>query len=196
MDIVSYEYKTTRAARVMWVIDELGLDVSRVDAAGLIRSDELKKFHPQGKLPVIIDHGRPLFESVAIVNWLADAYGPEGFIPKSGTWARAIYEQWTSFTLTEVEAHLWSIARNTFVYPKEKRSEEVKRQAAYELGLSLKVLENELSTEHFMNKSHFSALDINVAYTLNWAQMIGKLNDYENLNAYLSRMKLRTHCPF
>jgi len=195
MTIVSYQFKQSRALRVMWVIAELGLDVETVDSADLFHSEQLKKLHPQGKLPAITDNGRALFESVAIVNWLSDAYGDDQFIPPSGSWERAMVDQWNCFVMTEVEAHLWTIARNTFVYPEESRSQEAKDAARRELELSLPVLEKELKGREFMNGSHFTALDINVAYVLNWARLAKVLDGYDELNRYLDNHIQRPSCP-
>jgi len=195
MAIVSYQFKKSRAARVMWVIAELGLEVETVESADLFHSETLKKLHPQGKLPAITDDGRALFESVAIVNWLSDAYGSDSFMPSSGTWERAIVDQWNCFVMTEVEAHLWTIARNTFIYPEERRSQEAKAAAKHELKSSLAVLEKELTGKEFMNDSAFSALDINVAYVLNWARLAKVLDGYDELNRYLDTHSQRPGCP-
>ena len=66
MDITLYEVGTSRSLRCRWTLKELGLDYQSIEDRSLLRSDELKQFHPLGKMPVALIDGRPLFESSAI----------------------------------------------------------------------------------------------------------------------------------
>ena len=42
---------------------ELGLEYKSIEDRSLLRSDELKKIHPLGKMPAAVIDGMPLFES-------------------------------------------------------------------------------------------------------------------------------------
>ena len=89
MTITLYEFTPTRSKRVKWTLQELGVTYESVNRRELIGSDELRKIHPQAKVPAITDNGRPLFESAAICTWLADSHPDKGLVAKSGTWERA-----------------------------------------------------------------------------------------------------------
>ena len=95
-------------------------------------------------LPALRDNGRPLFESAAICTWLTDSHPEAGLIAPSGTWARALHDQWTAFTLAEVEANLWHTPRNLFLYSEQESVPAVYEQNAKEAKRGLAVLDGAL----------------------------------------------------
>ena len=69
-----YGIARTRAFRALWMATELGLDYEylavEIGDAGA-RAPEFLKLNPNGRLPVIVDDGFVLFESLAITLYLA-----------------------------------------------------------------------------------------------------------------------------
>jgi glutathione S-transferase len=194
MSITLYEFTPTRSKRVKWMLQELGVSYDSVNKRELIGSDELRAIHPQAKLPAITDSGRPLFESSAICNWLADSHPEKGLIARSGTWERALHDQWCGFVMTELEAHLWTIARNTFVYPEDKRSDAAIAQATAELPRTMAVLDDHLGKHDYFVADAFSAADIFCGFATNWAEGLGHADDAPNVRAYNARIKARPLC--
>ena len=195
MTIVLYEFSPTRSERVRWILQELEAQFESRTGQELFGSDELKAVHPQGKLPAILDDGRPLFESAAICTWLADKHADKGLGFETGTWERALHEQWVAFTLSELEAHLWSSARNTFIYPEDARLKGVIVQNDQEARNGLKVLNDHLSGHDYMVADRFSVTDVIVAFATNWAQGTGLVGDFPHVAAYNQRMLARDRCP-
>ncbi len=174
MDIILYEVPPSRSNRVRWALLELGLPYqSRGGKREIIGSDELKKVHPLGKVPAVLVDGRPMFESAAICTWLADAVPERNLIAKTGTWERAMHEQWSYFALGELEALVWSMARNSFIYPEERRIPEVKEQCTFEFNRTVRPLEDALDGKSYLVGETFSVTDIIVAFTANWARNSG-----------------------
>ncbi len=197
MTIVHYEFGPTRSQRVRWTLTELGLAHESRDDRALIGSDELKKVHPLGKLPAITDNGRALFESAAICTWLADSHPEKGLIAPSGTWARALHDQWCAYIMTEVEAHLWSSARNSFLYPEDQRIEAVHAQNAMELKRALAPLDAHFAANEFLIENTFSVADIFAGFATNWARrMGGHLTGFGNVEAYNQRLLEMANCPY
>jgi len=197
MTIVHYEFGPTRSQRVRWTLTELGIQYESKDDRSLIGSDELKTVHPLGKLPAITDNDRPLFESAAICTWLADSHPDKGMIALSGTWERALHDQWCAYIMTEVEAHLWSSARNTFVYPEDQRLDVVHGQNAAEIKRAMGPLEAHFSAHQFLIADKFSVTDIFCGFALNWARrMGGHLEGFPNVIAYNQRLLDMPNCPF
>lgn len=195
MTLTVYEVSSTRSDRVLWALQELGVDYESRNDRSLFGSDELKAVHPQGKLPAIMDDGRPLFESAAICTWLADKHADKGLSFASGTWERALHDQWTAFVLSELEAHLWIHARNAIIYEKEDRLEAVFVQADKEAVASLAVLDTHLSANDYMVAGHFSVTDIITGFATNWAQSTGLTSNAPHVEAYNARLRERSHCP-
>ena len=195
MTIVHYGFGPTRSQRVMWTLAELEIEHEFNDERALIGSDALKSVHPLGKVPAITDNGRPLFESAAICTWLADSHRDKGLIAPSGTWERALHDQWCAYIMTEVEAHLWSSARNTFVYPEDQRIEAVHAQNAAELKRSLAPLDQHFGSHTHFVADKFSVTDIFASFAINWARRMGHLEGFDNLQGYMQRLLAMPKCP-
>ena len=195
MDITLYEVKGSRSGRVRWALDELGLPYETLGGEReFIHSEELKKVHPLGKVPAITVDGRAMFESAAICTWLADAAPERNLIAKPGTWERAMHEQWSYFALGELEALLWSMARNSFVYPEDKRIPGVKAQCAAEFARTVPPLDSALEGKNFLVGDTFSVTDIIVGFAANWARNIGLTESFPNIDRWLDGLYERHHC--
>lgn len=196
MSMTLFEFHPTRSDRVRWTLLELGIPFESIAGQELFGSARLKEVSPLGKLPAIIDDGRPLFESAAICTWLADSHPEKGLVAASGTWERALHDQWTSFCLAELEAHLWSTARNSFLYPEERRVEAVLPQNAVEGRRSLEVLDRHLATTPFMIGGRFTVADIIVGFAINWARWIRWAAGLEHVLTYNRKLVAMQHCPY
>jgi glutathione S-transferase len=187
----------TRSARVRWTLLELGIPYESVERGrDTFAMPELAQIHPMSKLPALRDNGRPLFESAAICNWLADSHPEAGLIAPSGTWARALHDQWTAFTLAEVEANLWHTARNRFIYPEEERVTAVYEQNAKEAKRGLAVFDGALKGKTWLVEDRFSITDIFAGYALIWARVQGLTADLPNVAAYAERILARPLCTY
>ena len=124
-DITFYEYGPSRSKQVRWTLLELELEYDSVEGMEILHSKELKKVNPMGKVPAVKITGEPLFEAAAICTYLADLVPEKKLIAPSGTRDRALHLQWVSFALTELEAYVWSNARNTFVLHEEQRKKSL-----------------------------------------------------------------------
>ena len=82
--------------KVLWCCGELGLDYERIDAGGvfgLTRDPEYLALNPNGLVPTISDDGFVLWESNAIVRYLAARHGSGTLWPEDLR-ERADAERW------------------------------------------------------------------------------------------------------
>lgn len=198
MSITLYELAPTRSARARWTLLELDLPFESITGEGVsfLHSPALTAIHPQGKVPALVDDGRPLFESAAICNWLADSHPEKELIAPPGTFARALHDQWVAFTLAELEAYLWSTARNTFIYPEAERITAVYAQNAMEAKRALAVFDAHLASTDWLVDNRFSVTDIFAGFALNWARMTGLTSEFRHVTGYLERLLSRPLCPY
>lgn len=74
--IVVHHLENSRSQRVLWLLEELGLDyeVRRYerDRKTMLAPPALRRVHPLGKSPVIEDDGRVVAETGAIVEYLVE----------------------------------------------------------------------------------------------------------------------------
>jgi glutathione S-transferase len=196
MTITLFELAATRSDRARWTLLELGLPFESIEGRDVFESEALGKVHPMHKLPALIDDGRPLFESAAICTWLADRHPDKGLIAPSGTWQRALHDQWVAFTLAELEANQWSTARNVFIYSEEKRVPQIFEQNAEEAKRALVVFEHHLEQHPWLVDEQFSVTDIFVGYAINWARLEGLITGLPHVSAYCARLLDRPLCPY
>ncbi len=77
--IVVHHLEHSRSQRILWLLEELGLDYEVRHYARhpktMLAPPELARIHPLGKSPVIEDQGRVLAEAGAIVDYLVEREG-------------------------------------------------------------------------------------------------------------------------
>lgn len=190
-----YEFPPTRSIRVRWTLQELGVDFEAITVnmiAGEHKSPEFLKINPAGKLPVLVDGNLTLTESLAIVLYLGEKYIDKGFIPKD-LGQRAELNKWLLFAATELEQPLWRIARNTSVYPEDKRIPADVVRAREDFAPMAAVLEEHLKVRQFIVGNTVTVADFVMAYTLDWANEVQLLDGYPKLRAYMTKMFTRPH---
>jgi len=194
LDITLYEYGPSRSKQARWALLECELEFKVIGGLEVLHSEELNKVNPMGKVPAVKINGEPLFEAAAICSYLADLVPEKGLIAPSGTRERALHLQWVSFALTEMEAYLWSNARNTFVLPKEQRITALFEQNNAAFIHAARVLDKAMTGKDYLVGDRFTMTDLLVGFTLNWGNGAGLLNDMPNLQKFLERLKQRPHC--
>ncbi len=195
--ITLYGTPPTRALRVIWLFNELGLEYETrpVDLMqGEHQQQDFLSLNPAGKVPVLVDGDLVVTESVAIQLYLAEKYPQAGFIP--GTLEeRALMHRWNFFLVTEIEQPLWRIARHTFIYPEEKRLPQDVDQARQECMEMVAVLERHMKEREYLVGDRLSVADFNAAYTLDWANEENMLGDAPRLREFLKAMYTRPTAP-
>lgn len=199
-----YGYPPTRSIRVLWVLRELDVEFEFITidpTRGELQSPAFLAVNPAGKLPALVDGDFVLTESIAIVLYLAEKHPEKGFMP-TDLRARADVYRWLLFIATELEQPLWRIARNTAVYPPQKRVAAdipVARQDFLDMAA---VLEKHMDGRQFIVGDHVTVADFIAAYTLDMATMVRPreqeaqlLDGFPRLRAYLERMYQRRKAP-
>jgi glutathione S-transferase len=155
---------------------------------------EFLDLNPAGKVPVLIDDGKVITESIAIVLYLAEKYPERNLLPKDIA-ERAQCLRWLMFTTTELEQPLWRMALHSTLYPEPKRSPSEIAVAADDFAAMAQVAERHMSGREFVVGDRVSVADFVLAYTLDWAEEARVLGGFPSLNAYMERMYARPHAP-
>jgi glutathione S-transferase len=192
-----YGTPPTRVLRVIWMLNELGLEYEHcpVDLMrGEARQPAFLGLNPAAKVPVLVDGDVVLTESAAIQIYLAEKHPEAGLIPQALE-DRAQMYRWTFFLVTEIEQPLWRIARHTAIYPEDKRLPQDIALARQDCLAMVAVLERHMAGREFMAGDRLSVADFNAAYTLDWANTAQMLDDAPQLRAYLAKMYARPTAP-
>jgi glutathione S-transferase len=172
MALKIYGVARSRAARVLWMAKELGLDYQhvRVDfATGETRQPAHLALNPNGHIPVIDDDGFILWESMAINLYLAKKYGAGGLYP-SRLEDEARAWQWSLWGMTEVERPVLTAMMNRAIFPEDQRDLAAADAAEKTLAQPLGVLDGVLGCSPNLLGDNFTVADLNVASILAWAR--------------------------
>lgn len=186
-----YTNKFSRGTRPRWLIEEAGLDCEIVNVDMMNRehkSEDYLALQPHGQVPVFVDGDTAIFESAAIVLYLADK--APGLAPTVGTIDRGLYYQWAIWAMATLEP---GVAQ---VFYEMRKSESVRDAAAIAAGTAkyqecLRILSHKLEGKQWLVGDTFSAADILVISVLVWAGAM-KLNEgFPVIEAYAARGKAR-----
>ena len=100
------------AQKVLWCCDEIGLAYERIDAGlayGVVDTPAYRKLNPNGLVPTIDEDGFVLWESQAIIRYLAGRYALGSLCPADPR-TRAIADQWMDWNHTA----FWPLMRPAF----------------------------------------------------------------------------------
>ncbi|OJW73768.1 MAG: glutathione S-transferase [Sphingomonadales bacterium 63-6] len=122
---------STNIRKVLWCAEELGLAYQRIDAGGafgVVKDPAYLAMNPNGLVPCLQDGDLVLWESNAIVRYLARQYG-EGhpFVAGSAAeWASADkWMDWASLSFADPFRDMyWNMVRRS---PEERDEAEMKR---------------------------------------------------------------------
>jgi glutathione S-transferase len=170
-DLRIYGVARTRAFRALWVAEELELDYRHLPVeigdAGA-RSPEFLALNPNGRLPVIVDDGFVLFESLAITLYLAKKYSAGKLYP--GTLqGEARAWQWSFWAIGEVDrgVNIWSL--HAVRLPPAERNAALREEALKVVAAPFAVLDAAVAKQLYLLGDEFTVADLNVAAVISRA---------------------------
>ncbi len=162
-----YGSPRTRANRVMWLLEEMGLEYELREAfekPGDPPTEEVQRLNPNAKVPVLVSGDFVMWESLAINLHLVDRHG--GDLAAKSQAGKAAVLQWTLWTATELEPRVLEVSRNRLPQldrePDEARAQEAER----DLLPTLQVLDGALAGSGHLVEGRFTVADVNVAAVL------------------------------
>jgi glutathione S-transferase len=147
--------------KVMWAVAELGLAHERIDAGMQFgRHDELRRMNPNALVPVLEDGPFSLWESSAIVRYLAGKHGRGSLMPTDAE-AAAQADQWMEFSQTTlypdiISTLFWGLIRSA----KADRNEAAIATAASRVGEKLAILDRHLQGRAYIMGDTLTMADI------------------------------------
>jgi glutathione S-transferase len=147
--------------KVLWAAEELGVKYERVDAGmqhGVVNTPEYKKMNPNSLVPTIQDDGFVLWESHAIVRYLAAKHGA-GTLWPSDLKQRADADRWMDWAYTfqaNFRAVFWGLVRT----PPEKRDAKAIEEARKKCAELLAIPDAALADRPFLGGNALTIGDI------------------------------------
>lgn len=186
MPILLHHHPYTRAANVVWMLEELGVpyELHFVDVrAGAQKSDDHRALNAMGKLPVLQDGGVLVSETAAIGVYLADRYALGALAPALDAPERGPYLRWCFFSPSVLEPGCAAHANGW-----------TGRPGALGWGTYeelLETLERGLDRGPWLLGDRFSMADVVLGGTLRWMLGFKMLEARPAFVAYAERLSAR-----
>ncbi len=153
-----YTFGTPNGHKISIALEELGLPytVHRVDITkGEQFAPQFQKFNPNGKIPALVDGDIAVFESIAILIYLAEKTGK--LLPASGN-TRYATLAWCMFQASAIGPMMGQVGHFT-VFAKEKIPYAIERYSN-EVQRLFGVMETQLAQQRFLAGDAYSIADI------------------------------------
>lgn len=183
----------SRSTRVLWLLEELSMPYQRVDhqrdKTTHLAPASLKKIHPLGKAPVMVDGDVVLCESSAVMEYIIDLDEQKRLRPAQGTAEYYQYLEWSHFA----EGSLGLPVITHLFMQRETRNgdQPMDNYIAKEINVDFAYIESTLSHRAYFAGNEFTAADIMMTIMLEIANRSGLLEGHENTLAYLTKVRQR-----
>jgi len=181
--------------KVHWALEEMGVPYTykHVDLAKREQKQpDFLKLNPNGRVPVLDHEGFILYESNAILWFLADKYGRGVIVPEDVS-ERALIDQWMWWQASDFGP---AVGRPWLMKLQERFGralDAVRHQEHLEAARGpLAILDQHLSSHEFVVADRFSIADIALAESFGLSDMAGiSRADLPHLNAWHARLAAR-----
>ena len=157
-----YGAAKSRGLRTLWMVGELGLPYDHKDylpRAPETRTPEYRALNPNGRVPTIDDDGFVLWESNAIVRYLAAKHGRGSLLPNDLR-AQAIADQWMDWQISL----FWPTIRTLFMglvrTPEAERDHQAIENSRTKTAEVLGIVDSHLASRSFLAGDTFTMGDI------------------------------------
>jgi len=196
MSLVFHYAPWSSAITCLWALEELGVPYEKVKldlAAKATHTSEFLALNPNGKVPLLVHDGVPIFESIAILAHLGETFGVEkGLFPAPGL-SRAQAFQWLAWMNVTLGAAVGRYLQNSSdQIPAELRNAKVAELARGDVRKLLGILEGHLTGKSWMVGDAFTFADLHLAGAMAWISRLGfDTKALPNLDAWFTRCKAR-----
>jgi glutathione S-transferase len=178
-----------RDLRARWALEEAGLRyTTRLLEQGDQDKPDYRALQPFGQVPVLEDNGLVLFESGAVVLYIAER--SDLLLPKEAA-ARARATQWLIAALNSIEPFVMNVALIDLFYAKEEWA-KLRRPGAMEFARKrLSALSRSLGDKPYLDGDRFTAGDLMMTTVLRILGYTDVVSGDPRLAAYVERCTAR-----
>ncbi len=194
MTIKLWHCHGSRSLRVLWLLEEIGLDyhLELLPFPPRVFQKEYLKINSLGTVPYLTDGDITMTESTAICEYLVNRYNfNELLISKDheeyGNYLNWLYQSDSTYTFP-----LAINLRYKFLESNERKSIQVAEDYAKWFLARLRRLDNHIKGRKYLCDDRFTIADITVGYALYFADLIGLSEQFSSqVTYYLKRLMER-----
>jgi glutathione S-transferase len=181
--------------KVLWALAELELDFEHRELGGSFGGLDSPKYlamNPNGLVPCLQDGELAVWESHAILRYLAAAYG-ELTLWRQNPKERAVVDQWTDWAATTFQPAwlklFWLVVRT----PQDQQDRAVISAVTEQLQKALRILDGELASNDFIAGAALSYADCAAGNSLYRLFTMGlDLAPFPHVAAWYERLRQRS----
>lgn len=191
--ITLYHCPNARSFRILWLLEEVGLDyqLEMMNFPPRLHAPEYLAINPLGNVPFMTDGEERLFESSAMLIYLASrgnaelARKPDD--PGYGEWL-----SWITYGEADLTTPLATALRYAMFAPEERKQPEIAADQVGLFGERLRRAAARLESADYLSGDDFSAADISVGYALMLSRVLGAHKQWPDaVQSYWNRLKER-----
>ncbi len=153
---------SSNVQKVMWALKETGVEFERHTVGGNFGgtdTKEYRKMNPNGLVPVVKDGTMTLYESNAIIRYIARKYGAGSIRPR-GQRAWALADQWVDWTTLVFGPPLAVLFFNKVRWPADRFDAAAVADAEKKCIEVINIIERGLGRKPWLAGRHFSYAEI------------------------------------
>lgn len=154
--------------KVMWAVGEMGIAHDRIDVGGRfggLATPAFLAMNPNGRVPTIEDDGVVVWESNAIIRYLAARYSA-GVLWERDPGARAQADAWMDWMQTTLAPDFYGVFWAVVRTPADRQDRTAIKDLTERLIGHYELLDRQLATRPYLVADRFSLADIAVGVTL------------------------------
>ncbi|RIA18965.1 glutathione S-transferase [Ectopseudomonas oleovorans] len=185
---------SSNVRKALWAAEEVGVAYEAIDAGGafgLVNDLEYRAKNPNGLVPLVEDGELVLWESNAIVRYLAARYSAGNLYPENPA-LRARGDKWMDWTTSAFAPAFRDLFWGTLRTPEAERDPAKIAAALARCGELLAMPERALAEQPFLSGERFAMGDIPLgSFVYAWFEMPIQRPELPALQAWYGRLKER-----
>ncbi|MCA3261034.1 MAG: glutathione S-transferase family protein [Telmatospirillum sp.] len=185
---------SSNVQKVLWLCEELGLPYTSAHsvAPGTAKdSDAYLKLNPNGLIPAIDEDGFVLWESNAILRYLAAKHA-NGTLFASDLRVRADGDRWMDWQATVMAPLMAIMLRQLVRTPPEQRDAKLIAATAADIRAKVNILDDALAGRAYLAGDAFTIADIAVGqWVWRYVTLVPDRAPTPNLQAWYERLQSR-----
>lgn len=172
--VTIYHLEGRRSERVVWLMEELGLEYELKYVRGNLRASMAQVHalgHEMPMVPTVVIGDEILVESGAIIDTILRRYAPDDLTPELESAAYPAHNMWMHYAEGSLSARLFSDYRAWRTAPPTKRSRLVDSEAVVQFA------ENYLEANPWFGGPEFASSDIMMFFPLNAATKLNLVDE-------------------
>jgi glutathione S-transferase len=153
---------SSNVQKVLWCLDELGVEFERLDWGGKFggnNDESYRAMNPNGLVPTLKDGDFILWESNSIMRYLNAKYGQGRLLPATPE-GMANANRWMDWQLSTFNAAIVPLFWNLIRTPADKRDPKAVQSALEKTTKAWQTVEDQLAKSTFLGGDDFSLGDI------------------------------------